>query len=59
MYYQRCTVNESIRGKVNVTMAKSMSEMNDPSSPFHKYLNKHKVFVTQESLRLLDARIME
>jgi hypothetical protein len=41
-----------------VSMFKTMGDMKDVSTSFRKYLNKEKVYVSQASLGLVDARII-
>jgi hypothetical protein len=42
LYYQHHIVADGIRGKVNVSMSKTMGDMKDVSTPFRKCLNKEK-----------------
>jgi hypothetical protein len=59
LYYQHRSVNDGIRGKLNVAMSTTLSELKDPSMPLRKYLlNKEKIYITQASLGLVDARII-
>jgi hypothetical protein len=58
LYYQHRTVANGIRGKINVSISKTMGDMKDLITPFQKYLNKEKVYVPQASLGLVDARII-
>jgi hypothetical protein len=54
LYYQHRVVADGIRGKLNVTM----DEMKDPATPFRKYLNQDKVYVSPAALGLVDTRIV-
>jgi hypothetical protein len=54
LYYQHRVVADVIRGKLNVTM----DEMKDPATPFRKYLNQDKVYVSPAALGLVDKQII-
>jgi hypothetical protein len=58
LYYQHRIVAEGIKGKINVSMSKTMGDMKDLGTPFRKYLNKEKVYVSQDSLGLVDPMII-
>jgi hypothetical protein len=58
LYYQHHIVANGIRGKINISMSKTMDDMKDLGTTFRKYLNKEKVYVSQASLGLVDARII-
>jgi hypothetical protein len=58
LYYQHLVVNDGIRGKVNVAMSKTMSDIKDQSLPFCKYLKNKKVYVTHAYSGLIDSRII-
>jgi hypothetical protein len=47
-----------VRGKITVTMSKSIGQMKDMGSVFRTYLNKEKVYISQSALGLVDARII-
>jgi hypothetical protein len=47
-----------VRGKINVTMAKSIGQMKEMHSAFRTYLNKEKIYVIQSALGLVDARLI-
>jgi hypothetical protein len=57
-YYQHRIVAGGIRGKINVSMSKTMDDMKDLSTPFRKYLNNEKIYISQASLGLVDAMII-
>jgi hypothetical protein len=58
LYYRHRIVADGIREKINVSMSKTMGDMKDVTNPFRRYLNKEKVYVSQASLGLVDARII-
>jgi hypothetical protein len=58
LYYQHRVVADGIRGKVNVTMSRTMGEMKDISTPFRKYLSQDKVYVSPALLGLVNTRII-
>jgi hypothetical protein len=58
LYYQHRVVTDGIRGKINVTMSRTMGEMKDPATPFRKYLNQENVYVSPAFLGLVDTRII-
>jgi hypothetical protein len=47
-----------IRGKINVTLSRTMGKMKNPSTPFRKYLNQNKVYASTSVLGLVDTRII-
>jgi hypothetical protein len=51
-------VKYGVRGKINVTMMKSIGKMKDMNSAFRSYLNKEKLYVSQAALGLVNARII-
>jgi hypothetical protein len=58
LYYQHRVVANGIICNVNVTMSLTMGEMKDLSTPFHKYLNQDKFYVSPAVLRLIDTHII-
>jgi hypothetical protein len=46
LYYQHRVVTGGIKEKNNVTMSRTIGEMKDPATPFRKYLNQEKVYVS-------------
>jgi hypothetical protein len=58
LYYQHRIVADGIRGKINVAMSKTMDDIKDLATPFRKYLSKEKVYESQASLDLIDARLI-
>jgi hypothetical protein len=58
LYYQHRVVTDGIQGKINVTMKRNMGEMKDPTTPFCKYLNQDKVYVSHVVLGLVYTRII-
>jgi hypothetical protein len=58
LYYQHHLAADGIHGKINVTMSRTMGEMKDMSTLFHKYLNQDKVSVSPAVLGLVDTRII-
>jgi hypothetical protein len=58
LYYQHRAVTDGIRGKINVTMTRTMDEMKDTATPFPKYLNQDKVYVSPAVLGLVDTHII-
>jgi hypothetical protein len=58
LYYQHRVVADGIRGKINVTISRTMGELKDMSTPFRKYLNQDKVYVSPAVLGLVDTSII-
>jgi hypothetical protein len=58
LYYQHRVVTDGIQGKHNVTMSHTMGEMKDPATPFRKYLNQEKVYVSPAVIWLVDCQII-
>jgi hypothetical protein len=58
LYYQHRVVDDGIRGKIHVTMSRTMGELKDMSTHFHKYLNQDKVYVSPAVLGLVNTRII-
>jgi hypothetical protein len=58
LYYQHILVTDGIRGKINVTMTRTMGEMKDHVIPFRKYLSQDKVYVPPAVLGVVDTRII-
>jgi hypothetical protein len=58
LYYQHRGVADGIIVKVNVTMSRTMGEMKDLSTPFRKYLNQDKVYVSPVVFGLVDTHII-
>jgi hypothetical protein len=58
IYYQDRVVADGIHGKLNVTMSRMMGDMKYMSTPFRKYLNQYKVYVSPAVLGLVDTRII-
>jgi hypothetical protein len=58
LYFQHKTVKDGVRGKITITVLKSIGQMKDMGSAFRTYLNKEKVYVSQAALGLFNARII-
>jgi hypothetical protein len=55
VYYQHRVVGNGVRVEINMAMSKTMGDTKDLVTPFRKYLNKEKVYVSQATLGLVDA----
>jgi hypothetical protein len=55
LYYQHRVAVDGIHGKINITMTRTMGEMKDLSTPFRKYLNQDKVYVSPAVIGLVDT----
>jgi hypothetical protein len=58
LYYQHRIVADGIRGKIIMTMSKTMLDVKVPATHFRKYLNQDKIYFSLASLELVDARII-
>jgi hypothetical protein len=47
LYFQHNTVKDGVRGKINVTMSKSIGKIKEIHSAFRAYLNNEKVYASQ------------
>jgi hypothetical protein len=44
--------------KLNFTMARTMGKMKDPATPFDKYINQDKLYISPDALGRVDIRII-
>jgi hypothetical protein len=58
LYYQHRVLTDGIRGKISVTMTRTMGEMKDPATPFRKFLNQDKVYFSPAVLGMVGTRII-
>jgi hypothetical protein len=58
LYYQHRFVADGIHGMINITMSCTMGEMKDLSTPFRKYLNQEKAYVSPAVIVLVDTRVI-
>jgi hypothetical protein len=60
LYFRHKAVKDIIHGKLNVTMAMSMSieDSKYQESAFQHYLDQEKVYVNRSSIILVDARMI-
>jgi hypothetical protein len=58
LYFQHKVIKDGVRGKINVKISKSISQMKEANSIFRSNLDKEKVYLSQTSLGLVDAHLI-
>jgi hypothetical protein len=58
LYFQEKIIKDGVRGIIDVDTSKSIGQMKETYSDLRMYLNKERVYVSQASLGLIDARLI-
>jgi hypothetical protein len=58
LYFKHKVAKDGVRGKMNITMSKSIGQMKENTSIFRTYLKQEQVYVSQASLGIVDARLV-